>query len=229
MSFAILAWPCPETLALIGAFVKRPYPARGRVIGPGFDLRFPESPPMPSALTLDLILRIVTLAAQLGRTLGASDAKGFFERLFAGEIGPDAAAKQAVNVMSTALDVDILRADLTALQLAFTVESAVSAMNKAIDFGEPPSPLLSLTPEQRATFEALIGATDETPVLDLPDGSVRVTREAFDRLMGLIDEATTPNAAPVPLLSDANDAGFAALERRELAAPRPTEEPSADG
>lgn len=207
-----------ELRAELRAFLKRPYPARGRVIGPGFDHTFPpESRPM-NALSADLLVRILTLATRLASALGAADADHFFRSLIEGVISPQEAAAKAANALalsvSVALDVGQLGADLAALQLAFTTESAVAAMNQAIDFGDGThrAAELDLTDRARAQLADML-ATMTEPTTELPDGSIRLTAAEYERLMEIVTAPPAPSPALAAVLSAKTEQGFAALEQ----------------
>ena len=85
---------------------------------------------MPT-VTLDLLVRILALAAQLGRALGPDQATAFFRDLFTG-LSPEKAAEKAAAALSITLDLLQLQADLAALQLAITTQQALASVDAAI-------------------------------------------------------------------------------------------------
>lgn len=156
MQPARLIGSSPLAFALVGALLKRPYPARGRVLGPGFDLRFPPERAVPmTPAHLDLVLRLLDLAARLGRALGPTETVGFFRGLFDGSVSSEAAAQKAAATLSLALDIQLLQVDFEALKLALTTEAAIAQVDAAI------VPLIS--PATDAGFAALERANSNGP------------------------------------------------------------------
>jgi len=117
-----------------------------------------------SAAHLELLLRILTLAAQLGRAIDPAAVPGLLRSVFDGSLSADTAALKAAAAVSLSLDVALLAADLSAFYGLLLAADAAAAMDHAVDFTRADTdrvPLLS--PANEARFAELERAATEPP------------------------------------------------------------------
>jgi hypothetical protein len=112
------------------------------------------------AISLELVLRLLEVAARLGRAVGPAEAVGFFRSLFDGSLSADAVAEKAAAALSTALDVGLLAVDLEALRLSITTAEALAIVDGAVNWtpDAPPFPLPAETEQGFAALESALNS-----------------------------------------------------------------------